>query len=772
MKTPLNFTWAYIAGFEKSFLKVTPAAATIVDIPHNMVDFPFNYFDERDFDRIGTYIKVINIAEIDPAQTFILRFEGVNNSFTLYINEAQVGTYARPYMEENIDVTQYVKTGENRLVVVVSGSEAINAPPFGHTIDYFVFPGIYREVSLFVHERVALLDAKIMAFASGEIQITPHILNNDERPYTLTYEVYDDNTLITTSQTNAFVVENPKLWSINHPHIYALRIILEHDGIKTYYGFSFGFRTITFTTTGFYLNDVLTPLVGLNRHETFPYLGGAATSYLQFSDVVSLKELGVNYVRCSHYPPSRHFLDACDYLGLMVINEVPGWQHIGDEAWQNIHLQNIETMINRDYNHPSIIAWSIRINESVDHPMYKKGQALAKALDPYRPTTGTRNFAHSEPLEDIYSFNDFSHDGTTNGLLPKRKVTKTKKPYIVSENNGHMYPTKPYDSRLIRENHTKRHLKVLDAFFKDKKIVGISPWCMHDYYTHKEFGSGDKICYHGVQDIYRQPKDAAYVYSANFSSTPVLFPLFRGDKGDLPEARLYPTLVLSNAHHIKLFKGNDLIKTYYPRRDLYKHLPHPPFVIDTYISENFISPLPIKKGDRKPIQKILNYAAINNFERIPLFMKLRLFYYILKYKLNRGHLVELWSANVVGWGQKGSAYEVVSYDEHDQEIMRVPLVETTKTEYKFTLTKNELHNGETYDMTTLLIESVNPFRNTYDFSSVKISVSGPVSVIGPTTQVLHGGSLVIAFRSHQTPGSATISVSVHDTTKSFNVIVK
>lgn len=769
MKHPLNFNWFFIANFNDEYIRKTPANSPLVDLPHNMVDFPFIYFDEKIFETYGTYIKEITINEVTKDRLYILRFEGVNNAFDLYVNEAHVGQFTRPYIEENINISEFVKEGHNRIVVKVNGTHAVNAPPFGNTVDFFPFSGIYREVSLLIYDSLALLDLKIDARSDGKVTLKPKIRNINNENYTIKYEVYQDNKEITSSFDDEFTVFQPRLWSINDPYLYNLRVILKGEKETYYYGFTFGFRDIEFKELGFYLNNIKTPLVGLNRHETFPYLGGAATAYLQFSDVVALKKLGVNYVRCSHYPPSRHFLDACDYLGLLVINEVPGWQYIGDEAWQKIHLQNIETMINRDYNHPSIIAWSIRINESPDHKVYEKGQTLAKKLDPYRPTTGTRNFAHSNDLEDIYSYNDFSHDGTNKGLVAKKKITKSKKPYIVSENNGHMYPTKPFDNPLILESHAKRHLKVLDAFFKDSLVVGISPWCMHDYYTHKEFGSGDKICYHGVQDIFRNNKPAAYVYQSNFTDIPTLYPLFKGDNGDLPESRLYKTIVLSNAKYVDLFKDDTLIKRYYPRSDLYPYLPNAPYVIDTFIGENFISDKNFSKKDRKKIAKLLNYAAVNNFDRLTLSMKLSLLRLIIKYKMGRADLVDLWSKNIAGWGDKSNGYTLVGYNENDQEMVRTRLGMTTSTNYEIVISKDELRNGETYDMTTVHIDALSPYRNHYDFSPVKITTSGPIKLCGPELQTLHAGSLVLYFKSIKESGSATITISVNNTTKTLNV---
>ncbi|HPK28769.1 MAG TPA: hypothetical protein PLQ55_02150, partial [Bacilli bacterium] len=329
-----------------------------------------------------------------------------------------------------------------------------------------------------------------------------------------------------------------------------------------------------------------------------------------------------------------------------------------------------------------------------------------------------------------------------------------------------------FDNPLILESHTKRHLAVLDSFFGDKNIVGVSPWCMHDYYTHHEFGSGDKICYHGVLDIYREPKPAAYVYTSNLTSDPVLFPLFRGDNGDLPESKLYKTMVLSNASYIDLYKDDEVVKRYYPRRDLYKHLPHPPFIIDTFISDNFKSTIKFSKRDRKKIAKLLNYAALNNFSRLSLWQKLQLGWLIVKYRLKWDNLVELWFLNVVGWGDKSSGYTLVGYNDEDIEIIRKRIENTTTTTYEIELLKNELVNTDTFDTTIVTIRSLSPYRNHYDFSPVSVVVTGPLKVYGPEIQNLHAGVLNVYVRSINTTGRGTITIGVGGTIKTFNVEIK
>lgn len=102
--------------------------------------------------------------------------------------------------------------------------------------------------------------------------------------------------------------------------------------------------------------------MGLNRHQSFPNVGYALGPEAQAQDADTLKyELGCNLVRTSHYPQSKAFLDRCDEIGLMVFEEIPGWQHIGGEAFKAQSVKNVEAMIRRDWNHPSIILWGVRI---------------------------------------------------------------------------------------------------------------------------------------------------------------------------------------------------------------------------------------------------------------------------------------------------------------------------------------------------------------------------------------------------------------------------
>ena len=125
------------------------------------------------------------------------------------------------------------------------------------------------------------------------------------------------------------------------------------------------------------------------------------------------RDLNCNFVRCSHYPQSEAFLEACDELGLMVWEEVPGWGYIGDEAWKELLVRDVSDMILRDRNHPAIVIWGTRANESAnDVALYRRTKALAKSLDDSRPTSGSmtpgsRKDWEKNWHEDVFAFDDY-----------------------------------------------------------------------------------------------------------------------------------------------------------------------------------------------------------------------------------------------------------------------------------------------------------------------------------------------------------------------------
>ena len=168
----------------------------------------------------------------------------------------------------------------------------------------------------------------------------------------------------------------------------------------------------------------------------------------------------------------------------------------------------------------------------------------------------------------------------------KADVTSdTERPYLISEYNGHMYPTKAFDWEEHRAQHAIRHANVLDEVAKNKDIAGSFGWCMFDYNTHKDFGSGDRICYHGVMDMFRNPKLAAAVYSIQQDETPVLQISSTMDIGEHPGSNRGDVYILTNADSVKMYKNGRFIKEYKDSDSPYKNLKHGPIIIDDYIGD-------------------------------------------------------------------------------------------------------------------------------------------------------------------------------------------
>jgi beta-galactosidase len=371
-------------------------------------------------------------------------------------------------------------------------------------------------------------------------------------------------------------IRDIELWNLDRPKLYQVLVgLAERERVIDQFETRIGFREAKFTPEGFYLNGKHLKLRGLNRHQTFPYVGQAMPARVQKRDAWILrKELHCNIVRTSHYPQSPHFLDGCDEYGLLVFEEIPGWQHVGNDEWQKLALDNVDRMIRRDWNHPSIILWGVRINESGDnHELYTKTNALAHSLDESRQTGGVRYRYGSERLEDVFTMNDFG--------FPLRPPNHPL--YLNTEFNGHMYPTKRNDNIERLREHTHRHARVHNQLASDDKYAGGLGWCAFDYNTHDYFGSGDRICYHGVSDIFRIPKPAAGFYKSQCDPAEeiVLEPAFDWARGDENET-FTNALVCSNCEKLKFYIGERFIAEVEPDRKTYDHLKYAPFVTNLH----------------------------------------------------------------------------------------------------------------------------------------------------------------------------------------------
>lgn len=577
----------------------------LINLPHTNKETPYNYFDEKMYQIISYYEKNIYIKN-SSKRTFLM-FEGVMTAFTLYVNGNKLPENRGGYIPHSIEITNYVKNGENKILVEVDSTERKDIPPFGFIIDYLTFGGIYRDVwqyeldNTFIKNIFFKYEILEHNKSLGKIKCCP-IIEIDSKygenlkiKYNIFNKEIETNILaekgIKKYPLNEFIFENIPLWDIDNPKIHICNIYLSGENSKDSAKINLGFRDLKIEPNNIYLNGKKVKLIGLNRHQSFPYVGYAMPKRAQEEDAIILKnELNLNTVRCSHYPQSIHFLNKCDELGLLVLEEIPGWQHIGkSEAWQNQALSDVKAMIERDFNHPCIITWGVRINESLDNEeLYKKTNALARELDDTRLTSGVRCYEKSQFLEDIYTMNDFCHRGGEAILRSQKQCTGLEKPvpYIVTEFCGHIYPTKKIDCEEKLVEHALRHARVQSKANKEDEILGAIGWCAFDYNTHFDFGSGDRICYHGVMDMFRMPKFASYVYKSQQKSEKgyILEPLTFWSRGEKNAASVFPIYTFTNCHSIEL-KLNGVSKGFFEREPknldpLLNDLPNPPIVLN------------------------------------------------------------------------------------------------------------------------------------------------------------------------------------------------
>ena len=590
---PLNRGWRFspsvpAGGAEPGF---DDSGLARVVLPHTNKMLPWHNFDDKEYEIVSLYRRTFRLPPSVRGKHVFADFEGAMTASTVFINGTRLGEYKGGYTPFSFDLTPHLNfDGDNVLAVQLDSTERPDIPPFGNQIDYLTFGGIYREVSLRVLgddriENIFARTSNVLTRPLLEVECTvksrPGLvleveLRDGARAVTKrTAPVSTDKTVVRFEDMTA-----AKLWGLDNPHLYTVIVrLLDRGRVVDEDSRRFGFREARFTDHGFELNGKVLKLRGLNRHQAFPFVGGAMPRRAQRRDAWILRnELHCNIVRTSHYPQSRHFLDACDELGLLVLEEIPGWQHIGDAAWQDIAVDNVARMITRDWNHPSIILWGVRINESPDnHAFYTATNATAHALDPTRQTGGIRQGGgyDSEFLEDVFTYNDF-------GWPPKPPRHARQ---LNTEFCGHMFPTKSIDNNERHLEHTVRHARMHEAMFTDPRYSGAIGWCAFDYNTHYDFGSGDRICYHGVMDIFRLAKPAAGFYKSQVSPKEeiVLEPAFHWAIGDSNE-HFKTAMISSNCDHLKLYLFRDGAWTQFaeadPDRLQFPHLQYAPFTVD------------------------------------------------------------------------------------------------------------------------------------------------------------------------------------------------
>ncbi len=550
---------------------------------------------------ISWYKKYFRLDNSYEDKNIFIEFEGVATIASVYVNGEFVGTHKGAYTGFIYDITSFVKTdgSENILAVQVDSTKQSEVPPEGGDVDYCLFGGIVRNVNMIVTEKIYIDDVFIttpnIKLGDGTVHIEAIVKNESEedKQIILEADIKDKKgetvaTLISKQivksgdtvmySENTSKVDDVKFWNIDEPNLYTAELKIKYDDVYTdMIATSFGFRWFEFTSniinkinndeSAFYLNGKKTVIRGINRHEQWPWIGRAANDKLQRADADMVKNLGMNLVRCSHYPQSKAFLDRCDEIGLMVFEEAPGWQHVGNEEWKSVFIENIKEMIKRDKNHPSIISWGTRANESFDsHDLYEKTNELAHTMDATRPTHGVRrmeSYNDSEFQEDIFCVN------YTYPEIPRET------PFIITEHtmdwfNGNGLPGTT-DKQAVE--FIKNFAEPMNYYYGNKYCAGGVAWSMFDYNNEVNYTKTGNVFYSGMYDLFRYEKPVANLYkSQKDTSEEVVLYIANYWTQDSPNE----VMVLSNCDEVELFvngKSKGKIKP-----NAYENIPHPVYI--------------------------------------------------------------------------------------------------------------------------------------------------------------------------------------------------
>jgi beta-galactosidase len=573
------------------------------------------------------YRKFFTVSSSDKEKQLYMKFDAAMHEADVYLNGRKIGKHLGGYLPFTIDITPYVKyAGENCLLIKLNNQDNPSIPPGKplKDLDFNYYGGLYRNAYLIVKNRLYIPDpvqaAKVagggirlsyqnVSERSAIIKVETKVKNDYKEPREVRVRIilYDEQgkragaslsepAIVKNGEYGTFTQEitvvNPELWSPESPYLYKLSAeVMNKDRVTDTLDENIGIRTFRFANDGFYLNGKKLFLMGTNRHQEYPYIGYALSDHAQYRDAWKIRDAGFNFVRCSHYPPSPAFLDACDKLGIMVMDVIPGWQFSGDGTFLKNSFQDVRDMVRRDRNHPSIILWEASLNETGMSKEYM--EKAHKIVHDELPGPDTYTCGWIDEVYDVFI------PARQHSSAPDYWKNYNKdKPVLIAEygdweyyaNNAGFNQTAFKDlqgnertSRQLRGDGEKRLAQQALNYQESHndnlrgKITGDANWLMFDYNR----GYAPDLETSGIMDIFRLPKFSFYFYQSQFLS--------EKDKNGFGKPMVYianywtssspkNVVVYSNCEEVELFLNNQSIGKQKPDANSYSDLLiHPPF---------------------------------------------------------------------------------------------------------------------------------------------------------------------------------------------------
>ncbi|CAM3734625.1 glycoside hydrolase family 2 TIM barrel-domain containing protein [Mucilaginibacter galii] len=381
----------------------------------------FRFADEQ-----GIYKLNFAVPKAWANMDVYLVFEGSMTDTEVKINGKATGEkHQGAFYEFKYNISNKLKFGSNNLlearVSKMSADASVNNAE--RLADYWVFGGIFRPVYLAAYPKQHISHIAIDAKANGDfkMQVYPEHLKQNMQVVTQITDLKGKllksmtaNVRSTDSVVNiAAKVNNPLQWTSETPNLYKVNVALKSGGSTIYQTTEkFGFRTIEIRKgDGIYINGVNVKMKGINRHSWWPETGRTLNDDIQLMDVKLMKEMNMNAVRMSHYPPDKKFLEICDSLGLYVLDELAGWQKAYSTA---AGKKLVKEMVLRDENHPSIIFWDNGneggTNKELDQEFVKYDFSKRPVIHPHHKPGNAFNGIDCNHYEDYYSSKNILND--------------------------------------------------------------------------------------------------------------------------------------------------------------------------------------------------------------------------------------------------------------------------------------------------------------------------------------------------------------------------
>jgi beta-galactosidase len=561
------------------------------------------------YEGVSWYRKHFTIGDCYQGKKIFIEFEAINTRADVWVNGTLIPTtpHYGGYLPFTVDITDYANFGPTENVIAVKADNTDDPDtPIGNST-WFNWGGIYRDTWLHISDKLHITDAVYADIVAGggifvtypsvsaseaEVQVKTHIKNEYTTTKNCTVKTYivdaNDQVVNTTEMsssesiaagadytfTQSTTVNDPCLWHPDHPYLYTvLTEVYDADSLVDTYQTRIGIRSISFSKAeGFKINGQVLRFRGTNRLQDYPYIGYAMGNIGQRRDAEKLKEAGFEFVRTSHYPQDPAFMEACDELGIMIMDEIPGCFVVGGATFRSRSYQNMRDMIRRDRNHPCVIAWELSLNETgfdsgyatnavnIGHAEYP-GSYISGWLSAYNydiyiatPTAGARSYSGSKPLIiDEYGHWEYNYNG----------YSDVHRGYV---GDGYNYGETAMLNQIVN------HQDGLNLNRGMTYLCGDALWVGIDYGPYPS----------GVLDPFRLPKFSYYFFQSQ-RDPDVNIPGI--DSGPMVFIANYwtassPTTVkvFSNCDQVKLYKNDVLQDTRSPDTGgSNTNLQHPPF---------------------------------------------------------------------------------------------------------------------------------------------------------------------------------------------------